>query len=874
MRYQKNFGRFYVESLEERRVLSAVPFTAIDLESPPELRFSPYSASRLIGDMNGDGNLDIVAAYLSAWHFEMFAGSDDGTFEAPVPIGSFLGEISFNGQQAELIDYDVDGDLDVMVAKHNEVIVFENSDGQGTLVKPLTIEGLADDVRSVDAFWVTDVDSDGRSDLLISYPFPREEMVVYRNDADTGFTTPQAIDVQVSQFFGFSFGVGKEAIVITDIDSDGDEDLVYPNRSNGISIASNSEGTFETVDLPLDEVRTIDAFNVADYDGDGDLDIMVLHHPRSVKVIENDLASGSFLPKPSQQVFGFWPPFIAEAGSADLDHDGDAELVVRFSDTGPTHAYEIGDDYLLTRVEVANVRFRDLAFGQFDVEPTVNALAISEDLSSIRTFEMIDGRVEPTRVLFDSGGVDRPTSPQFVDWDADNDLDVVVLAPSKGELLLYEYDAVDQSFADRKVIVEGLDDAQFSRLFDLDRDGDLDVLLADNLLFDSVGHRIGWLEQVDGAFSSLQNLATIPISQSVGKIVVTDIDGDKNLDITFSVKTSNQFNPVSRIEWLHGLGEGAFADSQVITTDVITEFVVADVDGAGNLDVVTQSSEGNPVVMLGDPEGFRRTIGPVFAYGTPTIIASGDLTGNGIDDVVYAASDRRYFERRVLTQDGAGEWNPLHLSVQWDNIFPSSAATDVLIVDVNNDGHQDIMTTGLEWFENAGDGELFLSPRDVVFTPNRTLDEIIAADFDRDGDIDILSFSTRDDQLIIFRNELVSTALRGDFDLDGRIAAADIDTLGQAIRNRVGRPEYDINLDGKVDQEDRLSFVRDIAMTTAGDSNLDGRFDSTDLILIMRSARYEKPDVEGTWETGDFDGDGRFGTSDLVAAFRSGAYVA
>ncbi|MFC1759280.1 hypothetical protein ACFL2H_11020, partial [Planctomycetota bacterium] len=105
MRYKKNFGRFHLESLEERRVLSAVPFTAIDLESPPDLGILRYSDSRLIGDMNGDGNLDIVIANLSVFHFDMLAGNDDGTFQTPVPIGSFFGDTPFTGEQAELIDY-------------------------------------------------------------------------------------------------------------------------------------------------------------------------------------------------------------------------------------------------------------------------------------------------------------------------------------------------------------------------------------------------------------------------------------------------------------------------------------------------------------------------------------------------------------------------------------------------------------------------------------------------------------------------------------------------------------------------------------------------------------------------------------------------
>lgn len=101
----------------------------------------------------------------------------------------------------------------------------------------------------------------------------------------------------------------------------------------------------------------------------------------------------------------------------------------------------------------------------------------------------------------------------------------------------------------------------------------------------------------------------------------------------------------------------------------------------------------------------------------------------------------------------------------------------------------------------------------------------------------------------------------GDFDIDGEIAASDIDLLSQS--SLAGESSYttrfDLNQDFRVDQADRVYWVERLAGTFFGDANLDKKVDFADFTAM--SAAYNGP---GGWAQGDFDGDGQVVFSDFI----------
>ncbi len=110
----------------------------------------------------------------------------------------------------------------------------------------------------------------------------------------------------------------------------------------------------------------------------------------------------------------------------------------------------------------------------------------------------------------------------------------------------------------------------------------------------------------------------------------------------------------------------------------------------------------------------------------------------------------------------------------------------------------------------------------------------------------------------------------GDFNLNGRLDAEDIDLLTAADTQELA---FDLNSDGVVDVNDRVLWVKELKVTWFGDANLNGEFNSNDLVFVLAAGKYEDgiPQNSG-WADGDWNGDMEFDSSDLITALADGGY--
>ena len=121
----------------------------------------------------------------------------------------------------------------------------------------------------------------------------------------------------------------------------------------------------------------------------------------------------------------------------------------------------------------------------------------------------------------------------------------------------------------------------------------------------------------------------------------------------------------------------------------------------------------------------------------------------------------------------------------------------------------------------------------------------------------------------------LNESLVGDFNNDNTIDAADIDALSQIVRNGTDDSAYDLTNDLKVDEQDRVFWVEQIAMTFFGDANFDLQFNSDDFVHIFIAGEYNDDlTANSTWGTGDWNGDAEFDAQDFVTAFIAGGYDA
>jgi hypothetical protein len=101
----------------------------------------------------------------------------------------------------------------------------------------------------------------------------------------------------------------------------------------------------------------------------------------------------------------------------------------------------------------------------------------------------------------------------------------------------------------------------------------------------------------------------------------------------------------------------------------------------------------------------------------------------------------------------------------------------------------------------------------------------------------------------------------------------DIEALSAAVRGNSTDLKFDVNKSGKVDGDDRRTWVQDLKKTYFGDSNLDSEFNSTDFVSVFTVGEYEDSAAGNSiWSDGDWNGDSEFTSSDFVVAFQDGGF--
>jgi hypothetical protein len=164
----------------------------------------------------------------------------------------------------------------------------------------------------------SDLDRDGDLDLAVAaWTSNAVSVLLNRGDGTFGPST----DLEAGNW--------PWAVTAADIDGDGDEDLLLPNRiptqsDDTVTILRNrGDGTFD----PPVAITVGDSPRYAapgDLDGDGDLDLAVPNdHSRDVSIVLGD-GRGGFAPPVSYAASGFGH----SADVADLDGDGDLDVAV------------------------------------------------------------------------------------------------------------------------------------------------------------------------------------------------------------------------------------------------------------------------------------------------------------------------------------------------------------------------------------------------------------------------------------------------------------------------------------------------------------------------------------------------------------------
>ncbi|KGL62448.1 hypothetical protein PHEL85_2242 [Polaribacter sp. Hel1_85] len=216
-----------------------------------------------IADVDGDGHIDIIAtSYFDtsiAWY------KNDGN-ATPSFSQQLLSNTVSTPYSITSGDIDNDGDIDILVASLNDdsIIWFENDGTATPNFTQNTITTTADGIRSVT---IGDLDNDGDLDI-ISASFNDNTIAWYTND---GATNPLFSKQIIS-----TNAIGAISVTVGDMNSDGHLDIVSASlNDNKVAWYKNDGAAMPDFTSQVISTNTVNprCVSVGDLDGDGNLDI-------------------------------------------------------------------------------------------------------------------------------------------------------------------------------------------------------------------------------------------------------------------------------------------------------------------------------------------------------------------------------------------------------------------------------------------------------------------------------------------------------------------------------------------------------------------------------------------------------------------------
>ncbi|MEO1517425.1 MAG: T9SS type A sorting domain-containing protein [Bacteroidota bacterium] len=300
-----------------------------------------------------------------------------------------LPEASTGGQtvDAQAVDIDKDGDMDVVLANEFEVnvLLINNGSGRFTDAGPGAIPARVHDSEDIA---IADYNRDGHTDIV----FVSEddfEHEYYVNDGNTVFSR--------ASFLPFT---SCNAVATADLNRDGAPDLLLGNRGQNMLLINNGLGEFinETPDrLPILADSTHDV-KLVDVDNDLDHDIILGNEDGNRLFINN--GSGVF----SDQSLARLPQNSAidtrKIVPGDVDMDGDVDLflaTVKFSaGKDPQNRLWIND---------GNGFFRDVTDEQLPLIPDQAVDGVFTDLNRDRIPDLVVSGVlnQPLKFYINDG---------------------------------------------------------------------------------------------------------------------------------------------------------------------------------------------------------------------------------------------------------------------------------------------------------------------------------------------------------------------------------------------------------------------------------------------------------------------------------------
>ncbi|MBD1209779.1 MAG: VCBS repeat-containing protein [Ignavibacteria bacterium] len=328
-------------------------------------------------------------------------------------------------------------------------------------------------------------------------------------------------------------GTAAFDVALADVDNDSDLDMAVANQSGNNVVLRLNDGTggFSAAhpNSPFSAFAGVTAVRFGDVNNDGRIDMITCNNSANTVSVRLNNGTGNFSADApgSPLAGGFNLPY--SAALADVDGDGDLDLIV---------ANDVGGN--------VSVRLNN-GTGDFTTVAPGSPYAIGAN-----TFGVVSG-----------------------DVDNDGDIDIVATASALGATVLLNTGTgsfiIGSTFA-------GGTGVQVPILGDIDNDGDLDLAMPNS------GSNTVTVRLNNGAGSFLTQPAgsPYPMGTTPRAISFADIDGDGDLDLLSA--NNNAFGIVVRLNTGSGVFS-LFGNNSPISTGGLRSLALGDVDGDGDMDI-------------------------------------------------------------------------------------------------------------------------------------------------------------------------------------------------------------------------------------------------------------------------------------------------
>ena len=418
-------------------------------------------------DINEDGKKDIIAASANGDQMYYFQGTGSST-----TYSFSAGTLIFNG--LNLISDIAVGDFDNQTHKDlahldqfdDLLSVWINNGSQS-----FTQTKLAFSFITPRAFDMEDLDGDGDQDFAAASN-DGDMIAWFENKGDETFETHVLIENYEEPY------VTK----IVDLDQDGDKDIIAASDMDDKVTwwENNGSGDFTIHHITTNLNKPRDLW-VEDFDQDGDLDVAAIGY--ATPTSSGNLGLWWFQNDGFQNFTGITINSAIDGGrsirGADMNGDSLIDLVVSTYYYGTSILVAVNNGTGFNTTSVATVRCEDFELIDFDGDNDNDIIAVDFNEDSLYFYENT-GNLQFTRHTL--GYKYRLYGIEPVDFDNDNDIDIIYATGYSGftnassfEIGLYRNDGLGNMTPE--IWYNGLSMIKPLEIFDYENDGDVDVVV-------------------------------------------------------------------------------------------------------------------------------------------------------------------------------------------------------------------------------------------------------------------------------------------------------------------------------------------------------------------------------------------------------------